>query len=362
MPLLKRRINKCIHILKPTIIVGVFFCTLVLLIHLLSPVYQFVKVNNISPRLIMSLFNNPAAHFKSFQNRTNILVLGMAGGDHDGADLTDSIILLSVDFENKNIALISIPRDIWLPSLKDKINTAYHYGEKKKAGGGLALAKAAVEEVTGLPVYYGWVIDFFGFKRIIDEVGGIDVEATEGFIDNYYPIEGKENDFCGGDTTFACRYETIEFFTGLQHMDGEKALKYTRSRYAESLQGTDFSRSKRQQAVLLAFKQKVIKSSYWRNPSKLKVLIEAFENMTVTDMNWSEKILLFRFFLQLKDQNIVHVTLDTGTENDTNGFLIHPPVWQYKGLWVLAPKSGNFTQIHDYIKCQLFNPQCTMQP
>lgn len=358
--LLKRRLHQLIQAIKPTIIVGVFFAVLVLLMRLLSPVYHFVKENDITPAFMMSLWKNPGAYFQSFQGRTNILVLGIAGGAYDGADLTDSMLLLSIDFGNKNVAMVSIPRDIWLDSLKDKVNTAYHYGQEKKKGGGLALAKAAVEEVVGVPISYALMLDFDGFKDLTDEVGGVNVNVAEGFVDDSYPIAGKENDLCGGDSTYACRYEKLQFTPGIEHMDGTRALKYARSRYASGDAGTDFARGKRQQEVIIAFKKKIIQSSLWKNPGKLKNLLDLLNKMVVTDMSWPQKILFFKFFAQMKDQNTVHIGLDWGDDpNHTNGLLINPPAWQYNDVWVLIPRDENFKQIHEYIQCRLYNTQCT---
>lgn len=366
MPLkqFKRRLIKYLPLAKPTILVVIFAVCILLLVRVSSPIYNFMRENNISFGFISGLVSNKDVPLKKYQDRTNVVILGIAGGDHDGPDLTDTIMFLSFDFAKHDIVLISIPRDIWLPSIRDKINTAYHYGEGKKKGGGLVMAKAGVEEVIGQPVHYAWVIDFSGFKKIIDLVGGVDIFVEKGFVDEYYPIPGRENDTCGGDPKFACRYETLRFEKGLQHMDGERALKYVRSRQAEGEEGTDFARDSRQQQVIVALKNKLFNLSLVADQGKIKQLLSILSESTSSDMDLSEKALSAKFFLQLKNENIRRIVLDSGDENKKRkGFLVNPPlVKEYKERWVLVPRTGNFGEIKEYIACQLTDPNCTMQP
>lgn len=365
-PQFKRKIIKYLHLLQPTIKVGIFFLILIIAWRLFSPVYRFYSQNNFSLGFFANVIFNNDLPLKKYQNRTNVILLGVAGGDHDGADLTDAIIFLSVDYNKKDIVEVSLPRDIWSATLKDKINTAYHYGEDKKKGGGLILTKSIIEEIVGQPVHYAWVIDFSGFKKLIDLVGGVDVSVENSFTDKEYPIEGRENDFCAGDSTFACRFETLHFDTGLQHMDGDRALKFVRSRHADGEEGTDFARSRRQQLVVAALKNKLLEPSFFaQNIKRIKELFSAFDGATNTDMNLTEQILFFKSFLKLPEQNIRKIVLDNGDDvKGIKGFLVNPPLWQYKDVWVLIPRTGenNYEEIHKYISCNLENPACPMKP
>lgn len=350
--------------LRPTIKVGIFFFIVVITWQLLLPVYKFSKQNNFSNKFFASLILNKEPPLKKYQGRTNVVLLGIAGGEHEGADLTDAMIFLSIDYSKKNIVEVSVPRDIWSETLKDKINTAYHYGEDKRKGGGLILAKAIVEEVVGQPVHYAWLIDFSGFKKLVDLAGGIDIFVENSFTDNLYPIQDKEDDFCGGDPTFSCRYEKLQIEKGLQHMDGERALKYVRSRHATGAEGTDFARGRRQQQVIVALKNKLLQPSFfWQNLKQGKQLFSAFDDTTDTDMNLSEQVLFFKTFLRLPQQKIRRLVLDSGDEEKKRkGFLVNPPLWQYNGGWVLVPRTGDFDEIHKYISCNLESPDCSMNP
>ncbi|MFH0852066.1 MAG: LCP family protein, partial [bacterium] len=161
---LKRRSYQYLLFLRPffylaaATLIGLFF-------------YWFIP--KLKPLFQLTAIVNPAiTRLNSFRGRTNILLLGVGGGDHPGADLTDSIMLISVNLVTSDTVLISLPRDIWVESLSAKLNTAYHYGETKEAGGGLVLAKSAVSEIINQPVHYAALLDFSGFEKAIDVGGG----------------------------------------------------------------------------------------------------------------------------------------------------------------------------------------------
>jgi LCP family protein required for cell wall assembly len=255
------------------------------------------------------------------------------------------MIVASVSKEKPSVSLLSIPRDIWSEILKDRINSAYHYGEAKRAGGGKVLAKAVVEDVTGLVIHYVVVVDFSQFEQLIDVVGGIDVVVPKAFIDTQYPIAGLENDECGGDITYACRYETVQFQAGSQHMDGSTALKYVRSRHAEGDEGTDFARGIRQQDVIVALKEKIIQIQPWFHPNIAKQLVQVADQATDTDMTIGEQLTMGKYLLNVQSSSISKISIES--------LLINPPSWMY-GRYVLVPEKDLET-IHAFIKKSLEN-------
>src|SRR5579884_3030834 len=245
--------------------------------------------------LVWSTFSSPTSvlhnvipraagsDIKQTNDRVNILLLGIGGGTHDGPDLTDSIIVASYDLKTNDVVMFSIPRDLWLPSIQQKINAAYTVG-LSKGGDGLGYTENAIGDVMGIPIHYAVVLDFSGFSKAIDLVGGVDVNVPDTFDDYQYPIDGKENDLCGwkeqqmtltpdqakqlnvnpgplkvyidptgkvatdsASLDFSCRFEHIHFDKGMTHMDGTTALKFVRSRHALGIEGSDFARSRRQQ-------------------------------------------------------------------------------------------------------------------
>jgi polyisoprenyl-teichoic acid--peptidoglycan teichoic acid transferase len=305
---------------------------------------RFMNQTGISPMLMISLITNDGITLKSSQQKTNVLLLGIGGGDHEGGDLTDTMIVLSLDRQKKSAALISIPRDTWSDTLKDRINTAYHYGELKQKGGGMILAKAIVEDVIGMPIHYTMLIDFSGFKDIVDMVGGIDVNVSKTFTDTEYPIPGMEHSTCPDDPTNKCVYETVHFDSGLQHMDGDRALIYVRSRHAEGEEGTDFARNRRQQEVLIALKDKIIHPIGWVNFFRITHLFTVLDKAIDADMNIGELATVGKQYLKLKDTDVKKIAFDT--------LLIEAPAYLYNGMYVLVPKDS-WSSVTTYIQDQL---------
>lgn len=363
-PILKQKIHFFISRYKPLLLLGVLILAGFIIFRWLLPLKSSADKEGITTPVVRSIFFNTEPPLNKFENRTNVLLLGIGGGDHEGADLSDTMLVISLDWQKKDAVMISVPRDLWMESLKDRINTSYHYGQEKKKGGGILLSKAMVEEVIGKPVHYSWVIDFSGFQKMVDLVGGVDINIEQTFSDDLYPISGKENDLCNGDPAFTCRYEKLKFNKGIEHMSGERVLKYVRSRHAEGTEGTDFARSKRQQQMVLALKQKLFSTTFiWNNLSRWKEFMKVYDETTDTDMKIGEQMAFFKSFLGINNQSTRRIVLDDGDAvKGLKGFLINPPSENYKGQWVLIPRTGNFDEIHKFISCQLSDSSCSIKP
>lgn len=302
-----------------------------------------MDATGLTPATLVHLLINTGAKLKQTDGRTNIMILGIGGGNHEGADLTDTMIVFSLDAANKKMALISIPRDIWSDTLKDKINSAYHYGEEKKKGGGMVLSEVVVEDVVGIPIHYELLIDFSGFEQIINLVGGVEVTVPKAFTDPDFPIPGKENDPCDGDRQYRCRYETLTFDAGAQRMDGARALKYVRSRHAEGGEGSDFARSSRQQDVSVALKQKLLTPGVYLSPSGVSELLRAFDRATDTDLRIGELATFGKIISKIPEERITRISFEDE--------LMTPPTWMY-GRYVLVPKD-DYPTLHEFIKRKL---------
>ena len=282
---------------------------------------------------------------KSQDGRVNVLILGKGGLGHAGADLTDTMMLASVSLAKHSVNLISIPRDIWIPEIRAKVNSAYYWGkEKPEFGGGLSFAKKNVEAIVGIPVNYALVLDFSSFKGIIDALGGVEIDVANSFTDNLYPIEGREEDTCGGDKEFKCRYETIHFEKGVSYMDGTTALKYVRSRNGDNDENTDIAREARQQKVISAIKSKILSKGTLLNPFKLYKVWKVVRSSIETDMDFFSMIVLGREMLNV-DGNIQSSAIP-------EGLLINPPESQkYDYQYVFTPKvAGNWGEFQNWIK------------
>ncbi|MFO7536654.1 MAG: LCP family protein [Chloroflexota bacterium] len=167
--------------------------------------------------------------------------------DEDGPTHTDTLMVVTIDPVEKTAAMLSLPRDLWvtIPGFDvDRINQAHYLGGAYEyPGGGPALAVETVEAFIGLSINYYLTINFDAFIRIVDQIGGIELDVPERINDPTYP------DHCYGHDPF-----TIE--AGQQHLDGESALKYARTR---ATFGGDVDRAGRQQAVVLAVRERILK-------------------------------------------------------------------------------------------------------
>ncbi len=329
---------------------------------------------------------------KSTNGRVNILLLGIAGGAHDGTNLTDTIIVASYDLKTNQVYLFSIPRDLWLPALQSKSNAAYEIGLSE--GNGLVLAKTVMGNIVGLPVHYALRVDFRGFVAAIDAINGIEVEVENPFDDYLYPIQGKENDLCGNEEKemefgeedakklniepgkkkvlitadgqiatdaaaekkgmkyFSCRYEHIRFDKGRMQMGGAVALAFARSRHGTNGEGSDFARSKRQQKVIEAVRNKLLSLETLADPQKVTDLIKALGKSVDTDISVKDMVEFYQLSKKLdKTSNfILDDSLRLGLPDGRGSLFVHPPAANYGGAYVLVSQDDDFSIVQGYVR------------
>lgn len=323
----------------------------------LSPVFKFLPL---AADLGKGFLFGSKSELRSRDNRTSVLILGLGGPKNEPSGLTDTIIFFSIDHSNKNSLLLSLPRDIWIPQMRAKLNTAYYYGNRAE-GLGTEWAKGFVSEIIGQPIHYTAVVSFDGFVKIIDLLGGININIEKGFTDALYPITGKENDPCGGDPETLCRYETISFNAGIQHLDGAGALKFARSRHAEGEEGSDFARAVRQQKVILALKEKILSPAFFLNPVKINKMIEVAADSLETDIPQTQAGPLARLILDLNKERI-HSQVLAQEEKGKAGLLLNPPISaDYDKQWVLVPRAGGFDETQKWVVCLLTKGDCPIK-
>ncbi len=208
----------------------------------LSPVLALLDNGEISPAKPLATRAATPPPLDSKQ-RINILLLGSDNDQKFPQDalLSQTMIVVSIDPSKRQVTLLSLPRDLWVPIpgyATAKIDVAY-------AKGGAPLARATVEKAFKIPIhYYAW-IGLNGLVRVVDRVGGVDVDVLHPVLDDNYP-----NDF--SDSGYGT--ERVYLAAGPQHLDGRHTLQYVRSRHGDML--SDFGRSTRQQQVLLAIQQR----------------------------------------------------------------------------------------------------------
>ncbi len=207
---------------------------------------------------------------------TNIVLLGSDRRPGSAAWRTDSIIIVSIDSTNNVVRLLSIPRDLWvyIPGHGyNRINTADLWGELARQGSGPERVKQTIHHNLGIPIHYYVRVDFAGFVKIIDTVGGIDVDVD-------------------------CALPDMKLSAGMHHMDGKLALRYARSRYSTN----DFDRGRRQRKVLMALWDQALTLNII---PKLPQLWWTMANSFQTDLTLDQVINLAYVGVQLEPQRIL---------------------------------------------------------
>ncbi|KKT19938.1 MAG: Cell envelope-related transcriptional attenuator [Candidatus Peregrinibacteria bacterium GW2011_GWA2_43_8] len=284
--------------------------------------------------------------------------MGIGGGEHDGAELTDSIIIASLDLENNLIPMLSIPRDLYIEyeeGYGDRINRYYELSKLEYEEAGYQEAEAqklALEDtsikiggIIGIDIQYYALIDFSGFTEIVDAIGGIDVYLESSFYDDQYPL-----DETGLYTTFALP-------TGENHLDGEDALKYARSRKTTS----DFDRALRQQQILNAIKEKTLSMGVLTSPSKIKDLLDAISSNFMTNLTLSEMAYLGEIADDFSEDSMLSRVFNDAPYS-VGGFLYVPPQDLYGGSAVLVPNSEDFSELATFSEFFLHNPSMYTNP
>lgn len=230
------------------------------------------------------------------KRRLNILLLGLDQRDDERGAPTrsDTMIVVSIDQVKKTAAMISLPRDMWveIPGYaNNRINVANFLGDANKLpGGGPGLAKKTVEYNFGLKIDYYARVNFRGFEKIVDTLGGITVNVERPIVDHEYPTED---------------YETMSIYipAGIQQMNGKVALQYARSRHSEN----DFGRAKRQQRVLLAIRDKALALDV---VPKLPSLMGTMKDMVDTDIPPQEVLRLAMLAKEIDVKSISSLVVD----------------------------------------------------
>jgi LCP family protein required for cell wall assembly len=288
--------------------------------------------------------------------RSNVLIFGTSEDDpgHDGAALTDSIMVLSLDQTKKNAFMISVPRDLYVKydgqacaeGYQGKINSLYQCyageDEKNEAAGAVALQKK-VGEVFGMDIQYYAHLNYTAVRDLVDAVGGVDVtiqsEDPRGILDRNFDWR----------CNYQCYY--VNYKNGEKvHLDGEHALALARARNAAGgygLPNANFDREKNQQMIIKALREKAVSAGTLANISAVSKLIDALGNNLRTNFQTKEIRTLMDLANSIKSENIQSVSLvdekepqvDTGS---IGGASIVKPVaglYDYSGIQAYVTKA-----------------------
>lgn len=374
---------------KRIVRIGVFFVVLALIAGIAFSIKAGFILNKISlgedgifKNIVKTLPGTKDELKGEKDGRVNVLILGMRGKNVPGGGLlADTIMVLSLhpkdgtkEGDTARASLVSIPRDLYVkvPGRQEnrKINAVYALGEERGTGGGLEDMQTIVGEVTGLTIPYAAVINFEGFKELIDALGGITITLDQPFQEsvqflgleqrcdgitytipsgNYEEkrIQRKNGEYYDNPKRYPLCYakikpETLEcggnfkLAAGVNQLNGETALCYARSRATSN----DFERARRQQQVIQAIKEKALSAGTLTDFGKINALLESLgENMQLKAEAWEAKRFL-ELYQESQDASLKQFVL----ENSEEGLLYAPPATNGAG-YILLPRGDNYDRI-----------------
>jgi len=283
--------------------------------------------------------------------------------------LADTIMEVSIEPKENKIAMISIPRDLYVDNSvwgnKTKINAVYAAGEENGKKQGLPEMEKAVGDVSGLPINYAVSINFAGFKQLIDAVGGVEITLNEPFEE---PVQFNEPHICDG-TVFTVptgKYETkthhystsrkivaqyplctnpntecggnFKLPAGKQTLNGDQTLCYARSRATSN----DFERAKRQQQIIQLVKDKLLSAGTLTDFGKLNGILDSLGDNVRSDMQAWEMKRFYDIYAGMQNPQIHQRVLDTSDQ----GLLYSPPETKETG-YILLPVGDNYDRLHE---------------
>lgn len=244
----------------------------------------------------------------------NFVALGVDQRNEKEIPRTDTIVIGRVDLRAPSVNLVSIPRDLLvdIPGYgRDRINTVYVYGEQfKEPGGGIGLLKATIEKNFGIQVDHFGLIDFQCFRTTVDAMGGVTVNVPRAIVDTQYPTDDYGT-------------KVVKFDPGIQKMDGERALEYARTRYADS----DFHRIQRQQIIIAAMRDQLLQL---RTLPSLPTMLGGCRNMR-SDLGWREYLTLATTAQSLNGSRVSFAAIDERMAVDATlvtGAAVLLPRWE----------------------------------
>ncbi len=269
------------------------------------------------------------------RGRTNFYLMGIADEKHDGSTLSDSNIVLSINHETKELAIIHLPRDMELKINGlgyRKLNSVHAIGEAIQKGSGPVYASEIISQTLSLPIDYYLRINFSGVVEVIDALGGVGVNVENTFTDYKYP-----------DTNNG--YMTVTFNAGNQTMDGQTLLQYVRSRHsAENNEGSDFARGKRQMRALEAVKNKIESLSILTDSDLMLSILSIINKSAKTNMKSAEALRLYNIVKDIPSDHIFSTALD----NSAYGLLMD--VTNDDGAYALIPTDSTYNKIQEYLR------------
>lgn len=287
--------------------------------------------------------------------RVNILMAGNSSDDvgHDGAALTDSIMIISINTKDHSAFMLSVPRDLWvdIPGFGHaKINEAYVDGQNEKFNqsgyfsGGMGLLQKVIEQNFNINLDYYALVNYGAFRDAVNAVGGIDFNVKSEDPRGLYDP----------NRDYVTNGPLVKLSNGWHHLNGEEALDLARARgdpsvygYSYGFPGSDFDRTAHQREELLALRSKVLTTGVLANPLKISNLMDALGKNVSTDFTLSEVHRLYDITKDLNGSAIQSLSLNQANGKDLLASYTSPV-----GTSALIPAAGldDFSQIEAFLK------------
>lgn len=266
--------------------------------------------------------------------------------------LTDTILVVSYRPETGQVQMLSIPRDLYIPSLRSKVNTLYGMSNDQFATNLAQLPRDTLQQILGITFDRTVVVRMTDVASLIDQIGGIEIEVPNTFTDDRYPRDGVD---VTKETNPKILYESLTFEAGKQSMDGARAVKYMRTRKSfDAQEGTDEARTRRQRQVINAVLAKVTTTEFLANPTQMGSLYRWYAERFLAVMPLSDLSALAGAW-QASGQNpelgSVELPLTAyPSATDSATLFVHPSEAKYGGQWVYEPVDPSWKQLQEFVK------------
>lgn len=266
-------------------------------------------------------------------NTVTFLVLGVdtLATRGDIPPLTDTMLLATVHVDTGEVHLLPIPRDLWSPEYRTKVNALYSYGLERFPESPQQFPLEVIQTETGVPVQHTIVLSMETLAKLIDAVGGVTIDAPTAFKDELFP---KNDVDVTVETDPAKLYKTVEFQAGEQQLSGDRALEYIRSRHSETEEGSDTARSTRQQLVIQALLKKLLTANTLKSPETMAQLYLLYQDSFNQYLPLSQLIALGKKLYPVRNQVVFYNESISIYPENQDGSLIHPQERQYENQWV----------------------------
>ena len=333
------------------------FFTVVFFVLLSTAAWALPRVLSFQFDSVWSFFSqiNPAEVLSPENKEINLLVLGVGWAENSAPNLTDSIMYIHYDGKDPaSVTTISVPRDLFVQSSilgKTKVNSLYALS-RKSLGEEEAFKHLmdTIGAIVGKEITHYVLIDFDGFRRLIDAVGGIDIDVPKRLYDAAYPTRNWG-------------YTVVDIPVGLQHFDGDKALKYARSRHSTS----DFDRSKRQQWVLAALQEKMLSAKILTSPSKIEGIYSVLSDSIKTNASLTDMVKMAKKAAKFNRENLEGYILDETCFDalklcHPGGLMYGPSRDLFGGASVVLPRWATYNNLSVYSDIKTFSHIVTTFP